>query len=178
MPMAARGSLYAPTPEDRDAFLSRLGTQSSSDATLLFNDEKFDEYADSGWWAELDKAWDGIHRCLAEAPPESDEWPTLPVDAPAAAHAIGGGQRLTPQDDEWVVHFIPADLVKRVAAAIEPIDEDAMRARYAAYCKTAWGGSYDSPEDAEYVVGYFDSVKDIYRRAAEAGRDIIFMADL
>lgn len=175
--MAGRGSLFALAPEDRDELLSRLRNQPSSEATLLLNDEKFSEYADNGWWAELDKAWDGIHRCLAEVPPESEEWPPLAADASPAAHAIGGGKRLTPEDDEWIVHFIPAELVKKIASALDKVDEQAMRDRYETYCKTAWGGSYDSPDDVTYTVDYFAAAKDIYRRAAEAGRDMVFMAD-
>jgi hypothetical protein len=51
-----------------------------------------------------------------------------------------------------------------------------MRRRYTALVPADYSLNYGD-EDREYTVGYFRAVAELYARAADAGRSVIFTVD-
>jgi len=65
-------------------------------------------------------------------------------------------------------------LVREVAAAIVPISDEAMGARYDGLDPNQYGFPKDE-NDRTYTVDWFGGVRDFYAKAAEAGRAVVFL---
>jgi hypothetical protein len=118
--------------------------------------------------AESDKAWDAMHRVLAdgELTLEGGEYPL--------SHVVLGGQSLYDGDD-FLMTLKTAAEVRDIAHALRELSEAEFRLRYAGL-----GPDYDGEpgeEDLVYTWEWFQGVRDLYLRAAEAGKSVLFTAD-
>jgi Domain of unknown function (DUF1877) len=121
------------------------------------------------WIAESDKAWDAMHRALADGQLTWDggEYPLN--------HTILAGELLY-TDSDYIMSLKAPQQVRDIAAALPSITEDEFRRRYFAID----AGSYDSPlseEDFGYTWEWFQGVRELFSRAAQEGRYVLFTAD-
>jgi hypothetical protein len=165
---------------------AQLGSFDNDDDRINFVKEGVEEVWDVQYLVETDKAWDGIHRCLGEFPPDTPWF--YPVDPKHGAHAraedhgsyplrlcVLGGKKILDDEGNYIIRLIAPNEVVDIAAALEPIDKKEMRERYFKHCKGAWP-EYGE-EDSEYIWEYFNEVRDFFKRQAGNGRTIIFTAD-
>ena len=121
------------------------------------------------WTASTDKAWDGIHRALTDGKLlyENGEFPLN--------HAILGGEHLYGPED-YIISLKTPTQVKAIATALSSITEASLRERYAQIDPDDYEFTVDE-EDFEYVWENFQDVRQLYERAAQAGRYVIFTTD-
>ena len=127
----------------------------------------FSDYPDLK--AESDKAWDAMHRALADGQLSWDGG-QYPLN-----HTVLGGELLY-TDSDYIMSLKTPQQVRDIAAALPAITEEEFRRRYFAID----AGSYGSPlseEDFHYTWDWFQSVRDLYLRAAKEGRSVLFTAD-
>lgn len=152
--------------------------------------EELMENWDEDYFQETDKAWDAIHRCLGEFPPDT-EWfykmrPELGPYALPENHGsyplrwcILGGRRLVPDElpdtSHYFMRLIEPHEVIDIAKALPAIDKPWMWTRYVRHCKGAWP-EYGE-EDFEFMWEWFQPLRDYFTRMAGNGRSIIFTAD-
>jgi hypothetical protein len=121
------------------------------------------------WIAESDKAWDAMHRALADGQLSWDggEYPLN--------HTILAGELLY-TDSDYIMSLKAPQQVRDIAAALPAITEDEFRRRYFAID----ADSCDSPlseEDFGYTWEWFQGVRELFSRAAQEGRYVLFTAD-
>jgi hypothetical protein len=128
---------------------------------LLENIEETDWYDDE-FRAESDKAWDMIHRCLGDGSldPDAGGYPL--------AYAILGGRHL---HDDLYICYVSAEQAKDVAAALTQIDKAELLRRF-----TRLPDEHDGPRDFDYTWDSFVDIRELYKRAAQAGRAVLFTA--
>jgi hypothetical protein len=117
---------------------------------------------------ETDKAWDAIHRCLTDG--------TLKYDNgqyPLNAVILGG--RLLYEGDNYIISLLTPDQVSDVAKALAEVDRDRLWAGYQSISQDEYI-DYGT-EDFEYTVANFADLPPFFRRAADAGRHVIFTVD-
>ena len=119
--------------------------------------------------AESDKAWDAMHRTLADGQLTWDggEYPL--------SHVVLAGELLY-TDSDYIMSLKTPEQVRDIAAALPAITETEFRRRYFAIDTK----SYSTPlsdEDFRYTWDWFQSVRDLYTRAAKEGRFVLFTAD-
>jgi hypothetical protein len=169
--MGCRGMFFALTKEEEAKLLSA----SDSDAVVEIVTEEIEERWDQEWLQEMDKSWDAIHRCLGDG--------SLRNSQPAvSAKAVLGGRQLSSRAD-WVISYLPADEVKKVAEAIAPVTEEEFRSRYFGLKrKFLWFDrtEYEGPigeEDFGYSWAYFEDMQRFFSKAAGANRATVFAVD-
>jgi hypothetical protein len=118
--------------------------------------------------AESDKAWDAMHRVLADGELSWDagEYPLN--------HVVLGGQRLYTADDFIMVLKTPGQ-VRDVAAALPGVTEAHFRSRYFAIDPESYGCALND-RDFEYTWSWFQHVREFWLRAALEGRYVLFTA--
>jgi hypothetical protein len=117
----------------------------------------------------VDKAWDGIHRCLTEGKLGSEDG-TYPLNA-----VILGGLPLHQGDGYIVSYNTPAE-VREVAAALTDLDLGPFIARYWTLDADEYGVLIDQ-EGLTYLTYYLKEITAFYQRAAQAGWASVFVAD-
>jgi len=115
---------------------------------------------------DMDKAWDAIHRCLTDGRLEY-----LNGTYPLRAAVLGGRQLI--EDEDYTVSYVNADQVRDVAAALEGVDEEWLRSRYATLDLAEYGPEHGE-EDFGYTWDYLQDLQEFYAEAAKAGRAVIF----
>lgn len=119
--------------------------------------------------AESDKAWDAMHRALADGKLTWDGG-SYPLN-----YAVLAGELLY-TDSDYIMSLKSPKQAKDVAAALAAVSETDFRKRYFAIDAK----SYDSPvseEDFGYTWNWFQGVRELYARAAREGRYVLFTAD-
>jgi hypothetical protein len=117
----------------------------------------------------VDKAWDGIHRCLTEGRLGSEDG-TYPLNA-----VVLGGLPLYQGEDYIVSYNTPAE-VREVAAALTDLDLEPFTARYWTLDPDEYGAEIDQG-GLVYLTSYLQEITAFYQRAAQAGRASVFVAD-
>ncbi len=163
--MGARGVLFALSDDEADQL-----SEAADDAAILEVLAEIEERWDKKWLTETDKAWDAMHRALTDGRLEYDngEYPLK--------LAILGGLQLH-EGDCYIAALTTEDEVPDVARALARVDRQALRAGY----DRIDPADYDhepNDRDFDYTWSYFESVAALYRRAAAAGRAVVFTADL
>ena len=127
----------------------------------------FDEYPDLK--AESDKAWDAMHRTLADGQLswDSGEYPLN--------HAVLAGELLYTESD-YIMSLKTPEQVRDIAAALCRISEIEFRNRYFAIDQESYGFQ-TTEEDFNYTWDKFRCVRDLYQRAATEGLFVVFTAD-
>lgn len=131
--------------------------------------EEVEESWERPFLFETDKAWDAAHRCL------SDGTLDLGGGSYPLSHAILGGRQLHDGDD-YLVALVTAEQVPDVAAALAPVDEAWLRARYATLESSDYR-PYFSAEDLAYTWENVRGLAEFFGIAAGAGRAVIFTVD-
>jgi hypothetical protein len=110
-------------------------------------------------FAEVDKAWPAIHRCLVA---DHAREPELARAFPA-----------TPERGSLAVLLVPAAAVARVTDALDAVDEPVLRARFFA---TLEGEPDDDSAELDflYTWQWFQRVRDLYRVAFAERRAVLF----
>jgi hypothetical protein len=162
--MACRGVHFAPTEEDARRLLA-----AEDNAAVLAVVEEIEERWDEGWLAESDKAWDAIHRCLSNGTLYYDEG-EYPLN-----RAVLGGKHLYDGDD-YVVAYVAPNEVKDVAAALDGLSQADLRTRYDLIDADDYEGGHGD-EDFKATWENFVGIRDLYKKAAAAGRAVVFTVD-
>jgi hypothetical protein len=129
-------------------------------------EEYFAEHEDR--MVESDKAWDAMHRTLADGLLAEDggEYPLN--------HLILGGEQLYVESDYIMVLKTPGQ-VRDVAAVLPHVDEAEFRRRYFAIDADDYGPEFGE-DDFGYTWSYFEEVRSFWLRAASEGRFVLFTA--
>ena len=117
----------------------------------------------------VDKAWDGIHRCLTEGRLGGEDG-TYPLNA-----VILGGLPLH-QGDGYVVSYNTPAEVREVAAALTTLDLDPFIAKYWALNPDDYGATIDQ-HGLTYLTTNLQAITTFYQRSAAADRATVFVAD-
>lgn len=163
--MACRGVHFALAEIDVQQLLAAPGDE----AVLEYIQDVIEDRWEVGWLYASDKAWDAIHRCLCDGSLASDRG-TYPLKL-----AVLGGRQLYSKDD-CIVSLVTPTEVRDVAASLEAITIDALRARYDAIDQEDYGYP-KSEEDWEYTRDNFLPMIAFFRKAAIAQRHVIFSVD-
>jgi hypothetical protein len=118
--------------------------------------------------AESDKSWD-VHRTLADGEMSWDGG-DYPLN-----HAVLAGELLY-TDSDYIMSLKTPQQVRDIAAALPAVTEAEFRRRYFAIDPESYGMPL-SEEDFEYTWDWFQGVRDLYTRAAQEGRFVLFTAD-
>jgi hypothetical protein len=143
----------------------------SNNARLVFITDHIEErYFEGGkaYVAESDKAWDAMHRALADGKLTRDGG-TYPLN-----HTILGGKRLYTGDDYIMILKTPPQ-VRDIAAALEELTEQDFRRRYDAIDQEDYDGE-KGDQDFAYTWEWFQGVRDLFRKAAAERRHVLFTA--
>ena len=116
--MPGRGVHFALSQDQESSLLSAKG-----DEEVMAIVEEIEEAWDERSLQETDKAWDAIHRCLSDGTLDFHGG-SYPLNK-----CILGGRQLY-EGDDYLVAFITRDEVRDIAAALAPIDENWLRAKY------------------------------------------------
>ncbi len=119
--------------------------------------------------AESDKAWDAMHRVLADG---RLTWSG--GDYPLNQAVLGGELLYT--DSDYIMCLKSPKQVQDVAAALEGITREEFRARYDGIDPEDYGLPL-SDDDFLYTWGWFQNVRELYARAALEQRYVLFTAD-
>jgi hypothetical protein len=163
-PMGALGVHFALADDDA----RRLLAAPDAEAVLAVVQE-IEEQWDEAWLVQDDKAWDAMHRSLSNGTLYSDEG-EYPLN-----RTVLGGKHLYDGAD-YVVSYVPPNEVKDVAAALAPITEADFRKRYDAIDPDDYDGSHGQ-EDFDFTWGAFVDVRALFKKAADAGRSVVFTVD-
>ena len=163
--MSARGVHFAVTKAQAKALLA-----AKSDRALMRLIEQIEEAWEQPFVVESDKAWDAIHRCLTDGTLlyVSGEYPLN--------HCICGGRQLY-RGRDYTGSFVSARQVKDVAEALNKITKAWMRRKYALLDPEDYNEMEMGEEDFSYTWENFLDIRRFYRKAAEAGRAVIFTVD-
>jgi hypothetical protein len=163
--MAARAVLFAISDADLDELEARAGSEELIDYIVETIEARWEEE----WLCELDKAWDAIHRALTDGS----------LDQGAGSfpqNAVVMGRESLDAGEDYFVGLTRAPDVPAVADAVASVTEDALRHGYGEIDAESYGPEY-GPDDLGYVLGWFEGLVPFWRRAAEAGRSVIFTVD-
>jgi len=166
--MSCLGVHFALTKEDVDAL--RAIDEEEERLSLLQEDIE-DRYMTepSTYAAESDKAWDAMHRTLADGHLSWDGG-SYPLN-----HTVLAGELLYTRDD-YIMSLKNPSQVKEIAAALDALTEESFRARY----NSIPADDYDSAlneDDFQYTWEWFQGVRKLYQLAAVEGRYVLFTAD-
>jgi hypothetical protein len=166
--MSCLGVHFALT-EKEVAYLRSLGDEQDRLAHLQEVIE--DQYLtrEKQFAAESDKSWDAMHRTLSDGEMSWDggEYPLN--------HVVLAGELLY-TDSDYIMSLKTPEQVRDIAAALSGITESDFRRRYDAINPNSYGFPL-TDEDFSYTWDWFQGVRDLYTRAAQAGRFVLFTAD-
>ena len=119
--------------------------------------------------AQSDKAWDAMHRSLADGQLTYDTGP-YPLRL-----AVIGGEPIYAEDD-YIMSLKTPEQVRDIAKALIPVTRDVLRRGYDGIDQKAYGFP-KSDQDFEYTWEWFQAVQALYTKAATEGRWVLFSAD-
>jgi hypothetical protein len=117
----------------------RLLAAAGNDDALLQIIAEIEETGHVDWACQHALAWDALHRCLTDGRLEY-EGGTFPLRA-----AVIGGRQLIEEAD-YTVSYVTAAEVRQVAQALESVEEDWFRERYASLHDTDYAGPLDEDD--------------------------------
>lgn len=162
--MACRGVYFAITDEQTATLLAADG-----DDGLMAAIEAIEESWDEDNLAECDKAWDALHRALTDGRLKygNGEYPF--------SHCVLGPRQLY-EGDDYIVSYVSPDQVRDVAAALKPLTEEWFQERYRSIVPNDYAPEYGA-DDQQYTWNWFQGIRELYTKAAERGRSVVFTVD-
>ncbi len=165
--MGCLGVHFALSKSEVDALKSLPDNQSRlSHLQEVIEEEYFADHPEL--MAENDKAWDAMHRSLADGK-LTWEGGKYPLN-----HAVLGGELLY-TDDDYIMSLKTPRQVVDVAAELPNITKLEFQKRYFAIDASEYGFPL-SEEDFEYTWDYFSGVKELFIKAVEQNRFVLFTA--
>jgi hypothetical protein len=155
------GVLFAIEHGDRDRLLAFDDAEDACEYVHEVIEERWEE----PYVAELDKAWDAIHRVLADGHLAFDNG-----DFPLNRCILGG--RILASDDETLVLKVASE-VHEVSAALELVTRDWFATMYR-QIDSADFESERSDDEIEYTWSNFEDARRLWKAAASGNRDVIF----
>jgi len=152
--------------------VEQLRALDDEQARLELLQEEIEENYFSGdkkYVAESDKAWDAMHRTLADGKLSWDGG-KYPLN-----HTVLAGELLYTESD-FIMSLKNPQQVKDVANALASVSQDVFRAGYFKINPKVYGAPV-TEEDFGYTWEWFQNVRDLYQRAASEGRYVLFTAD-
>ncbi|MGL4419989.1 MAG: YfbM family protein [Gemmataceae bacterium] len=179
--MAGRGGFNTITPEQMERLLairyeSDLDDEACDEA-IMEEVSRIEEAIDfaSPDFLDIDKAWEAIHRCLT-----GDQTPDGMVNPNAGRSPLRlcvlGGVKLIEGDHHIVALVKPVEVLK-VADALAKIDKAGLRKRFFRLDPEVVSSYPIDDDEFEYTWSNFARLPTFYRRAADQGRAILFIAD-
>ncbi|MHC4266249.1 MAG: DUF1877 family protein [Planctomycetota bacterium] len=169
--MACRGVYFALSKEEAAKLLNVTG----DDEVLHIVKEEIEERWNEEWLQEVDKAWDAIHRCLGDGS-------LLCKGKSLLEKCVLGGRQLYIGSD-YIISYLDTNEVKDTANSLETVAKNWFRAKYFGLKKkflffdlTDYAGPINE-DDFEYTWYYFEQMRFLFRKAANANRSIIFTVD-
>ncbi|SDX60551.1 protein of unknown function [Amycolatopsis xylanica] len=163
--MACRGYFLALD----EPLAARLLVHDGDDERLIEFIRDLDMTDDVPDECEVDKAWDGIHRCLTEGALGGEDG-TYPLNA-----VVLGGLPLHQGEDYVVSYNTPAE-VREVAAALAGLDLTSFADRYWKLDPDDYGAPVDQ-DGLAYLTRYLRKITEFYEQAAKTGRASVFVVD-
>jgi hypothetical protein len=160
--MACRGVHFAINPEETNKLLSA----SDDDELIEVIQDEIEEKWDEDWLRETDKAWDAIHRCLTDGKLEFSNG-SFPLNA-----CIMGGQQLHKGDD-YIISLVHPSKVSEVASALVKVTKQEMREKYFSLDPKDYDGEIGE-DDFRYTWEWFSGLPDLFQKAADDGRAMLF----
>jgi hypothetical protein len=80
------------------------------------------------------------------------------------------------QGDDYIVSFVPINKVKELAAALSGVTKPWFDDRYSTVVPKDYAPEYGE-EDREYTWHWFQKVRELYRKASEHNRAVLFTAN-
>lgn len=123
------------------------------------------------WYQSTDKAWEAIHRCLADG--------TFDYQSrePMGNCILSGDNMYEGEPQTWYISYLDPRDVKEVAPALKPVTKGWMRKQYANIDPKEYGWPL-SEEDFAYVWHWFLPLRAFYQRAAKYDRGVLFKAEM
>jgi hypothetical protein len=134
---------------------------------MEIEEEYFNKHPDK--LAELDKAWDAIHRTLTDG---KLEWTN--GDYPLN-HIILGGEILYFQQD-YIMTLKTPEQVKDIFKSFDLVTKESFRDRYFKIDKDLYG-SNTTEDDFDYTWTWFSQSREFWKQATEDNRYVLFTAD-
>ena len=121
---------------------------------------------------DLDKAWDGIHRCLSGTQEFDDQTGDQPL-----SHCILGGAIL--DVDDLVIRLVDLPKVVEVAEHLSWVTEEWFRSRYLWIQEPDFLGRFSHDEDDfSYHWSSIPYLQEYYRKAAAEEKLVLFSGDV
>jgi hypothetical protein len=162
--MTCLGVHFALTSEEETRLLA-----AGDNPAILAVVQALEDKADKEWLVHSDKAWEAMHRSLSNGTIYYDEG-EYPLN-----RTVLGGKHLYDGDD-FVVAYVAPNEVKDVSVALSALTEAEFRVRYDAIDPDEYDGEHGE-SDFKVTWDQLRSVRDLYRRAAAAGRAVVFTVD-
>jgi uncharacterized protein DUF1877 len=162
--MPCRGVFFAVTPEQAEQLLA-----AKDDERLMSLVEKIEEAWDEEHLAQCDKAWDAMHRALTDGDLGCGNG-RYPL-----SHCVLGPRQLHEEDD-YIVSLVMPNEVQDVADSLKGITAGWFHEQYRSIVPKDYAPEYGE-EDREYTWEYFQEVRQLYAKAAAAGRAVVFTVD-
>jgi hypothetical protein len=165
--MACRGMLYAITPAEAQVIRGAVGDDDALSGSVhcLYSGRRESE----GFQSPLDKAWYAMHLCLTDGDGSFG-------NAVAPREMCIMGRPNLHEGDGYIICLVPAKIVPDVAIALAEISEGWMSAQYDRLVPQEFDAAWHAT-DRDYTWSYFKSARELYRRAAAAGRAVLFVVD-
>lgn len=162
--MGSRGVFFA---LDEDEVAALLAAEDDDARADVLGD--VEEAWDADWLAECDKSWDAMHRALGDGT-------LVPVEGEdVLGQVVLGAGSLMDDEDAWV-SLVPAADVPAIARALDALDEATFAARYRSRVPPDYAPEFGD-EDLAYTWSWLQQVRDLYRKAAQRQRAVVFTVD-
>jgi Domain of unknown function (DUF1877) len=121
-------------------------------------------------FAELDKAWDALHRSLTDGKLffENGIFPNNSI--------VLGGVQLYLEDDDYIMSLKSPQKVQEIARVVNKIRKEDLRKGYDCINVASYGVEL-SDDDFEYTWAWFEKSIAFWQKAAEEKRHVLFVAD-
>jgi hypothetical protein len=166
--MACRGVHFAIT----EAEVAALKAKPDDESRLGYLQEHIEEtyFAEHPEFvAESDKAWDAMHRLLADGELSYDGG-TYPLN-----HVVLAGELLY-EGDDYIISLKTPEQVVDIDRHLDALSDAEFQSRYFALEGSSYENDVDEA-DFGYTWEWFQNVRALYKRAAAEGRAVLFSVD-
>jgi hypothetical protein len=166
--MSKRGNFYAITPDEAERLLSLVGNEAdlAKEALELYTFERQRAH----FITPVDKTWDPIHRCLCDGTLRN-----LGAGKTLLSCCVLGARHL-PAGTEMIICFVAAEQVPQISEALQAVEIPWFISKFTSLSTHGYTGAINN-EELEFAWESFTNIRNLYERAANANRAIVFVAD-